>query len=223
MRITMRKSVAVLIAVLLSFASTQSGSYAQCLSKEFEPGPVAKTTGDALLDAQFNAEATHLSAVFRVNAKMVLLQDSGGENALASCQKPDPEHDGTVYLGARLIEKELFRMDRGPIAVAAVMAHQWAHILQCALKSQIQGKTRELQADYLAGYYLRRKETSIRDWIGSFARKLYAAGDYREPSYHGTPDERVAAMLEGFSNYTALTIEHAFQDGEKFVSAMRLQ
>lgn len=207
------------LMALLLFGAAQSVS-AQCLQSV--PMQVAnrvtKTTGNPGLDSMFNGEANSLKDEFGVNPNMLLLDDSMGANASASCADTMPGYFGTVQFGVRLIAGELWRMDHGPVAVQGIMAHEWAHVLQCRLHSDLVGKDKELHADFMAGYYLSKRSTIARGNLGGFARSLFEKGDYnfRDPNHHGTPDERVTVMVAGYSCH-ANRLADAYEEGERLV------
>jgi len=82
----------------------------------------------------------------------------------------------------------------------------------------------ELQADYIAGWYIGRRRkwvplTSSQRSIQTIMRSFYAKGDYElnEPSHHGTPEERVAAISAGYAN-AELRIPDLYRESLRFVS-----
>lgn len=193
---------------------------AQCLS----PGGAAatvvlKSTGNAALDAKFNAEGNRLYATFGINPNMFLFDDGRSPNAFASPQNTLNGYTGSVYFGVTLLRSELWSMSKGEAAVAGIMAHEFAHILQVSRGLDAPSRTRELQADYLAGYYLGKKGLIGQLSLPAFAESLFEKGDYqfRSPSHHGTPAERVAAMKAGFDD-SGSTLGDAYDNGLAFVN-----
>jgi hypothetical protein len=110
-------------------------------------------------------------------------------------------------------------MNKGGYAVAGIMAHEFAHILQFDKESELSGKARELHADFMAGYYLGKKSYFAPTNVRAFAVSLFEKGDYafRSPSHHGTPQERVNAMVAGVQSAN-LDLDDAYETGERFVS-----
>ena len=189
---------------------------AQCVRDNINVGQVFKSTGDPQLDERFNEEAYMLYRVFNVSPNLLIFDDRGSPNAFALPAGPA----GTVLFGIGLIQDELWSMSKGGRALAGVMAHECAHILQLQTGCQLGGKRRELHAAFLAGYYLSCKGYFTQTNIAAFARSLFEKGDYNfwSESHHGTPHERVAAMIEGFS-YGGRALPLAYSAGIMYVSS----
>lgn len=95
------------------------------------------------------------------------------------------------------------RKNYGKEIINAVLAHEFAHALQH--KSGMyeywrDGKKPELHADFLAGFYMGKKELLSKDKLTAFANEFYGNGDFDffAPQHHGTPEERRCAFLEGY-------------------------
>ena len=105
-----------------------------------------------------------------------IYDDHGKPNAAATLRKVRRNSDGTVVFGRTLLVRELYRGPYAAIAVAGIMAHEYAHILQ--LRSGA-GNVRvvllELHADCMAGWYLRRSRGG-RVKIQPFARSPLRKG-----------------------------------------------
>jgi hypothetical protein len=145
-----------------------------------------------------NQEASTIGMAFGVTPDLYALNDSSSANAYADC-------DGhRVMFGLRLLSEELGNPANGPLAVAGIMAHEFGHIFQCDKSSPLREKNRELQADFLAGWYLHNAKAAYGLDISGFARSVWSKGDYQftSPLHHGTPDERVRAMAAGFRTDT---------------------
>ena len=87
----------------------------------------------------------------------------------------------------------------------AILAHEVGHIVQFHEGSRLATKPKELQADYLAGWYMANRdrsdqwsETSVQQNMSGFFR--LGDYDYNSPDHHGTPNERFAALVAGFRN-----------------------
>ena len=86
-------------------------------------------------------------------------------------------------------------------------------------RNNLPTKLRELHADYLAGYYL-GKEGLSREKMEVFARSLFEMGDYNfwHPDHHGTPQERVQAMITGFmAGRHNRSVDEAYREGVEWV------
>src|SRR5262249_37237136 len=110
------------------------------------------------------------------------------------------------------------------VAVTAVCAHEFGHILQyktpglleALLEGQVTDKRVELHADFLAGYFAGIRKLEKPDFPAAiFPFKLRSMGDnnFKDPGHHGTPDERAAAAVQGF--------KVAYHERRKLVDALR--
>lgn len=164
------------------------------------------STGDAALDRALIAEMRSIMSVIPVNPGIRIIDDGRNPNAFAMDQNLIPGTRGTILFGITLLTSEL-RAVGGGYAVAGIAAHECAHIFQFTTNyarsltgGQRTAKAMELHADFLAGYYLARdKANSIQ--IRTFAQSLFSKGDqdYNNPRHHGTPQQRVRSMEEGYS------------------------
>ncbi|HWJ73477.1 MAG TPA: hypothetical protein VNX29_09960 [Kaistia sp.] len=162
------------------------------------------TSGDRQLDRALIAELRKVCRVFGINPGFQYLDDSSSPNAYATTDTYISNTKGTVLFGLGLVNSEIVNR-YGGAAVAGIAAHEGSHIFQFystflpKLQSGSTARPVELHADYLAGYYFKmtgRTEKSIE----SFGASLRRMGDFdfSNPSHHGTPDERVRAMLGGY-------------------------
>jgi predicted metalloprotease len=95
---------------------------------------------------------------------------------------------------------------QGDAAAAIVFAHEWGHAMQArlALRHHL-GIDKELSADCLAGAWLSgmgRRGVLKEGDLDEAASLIYSIGDrpgtnWRDPSAHGTPRQRVAALQVG--------------------------
>jgi len=209
-------AIAVLLSVRCNLAQ------ADCLvGNGFQSGATFKTSGVPELDLRFNQEAGMIASVFGVTPNMFFIEDGSNPNAFAAPKISLPGYFGTVFFGFRLVRDQLWQSEMGGHAVAGIMAHEFTHILQFRRSSKLSGMYRELHADYMAGYYLGRKSYFTPVDIRPFARSLFALGDsaFWSPDHHGTPEQRVRAMVAGFGSRN-LTLNTAFGAGEKEVRKM---
>ena len=186
-----------IIFIIIIFFSTDT--YSQCFNGHFSrTGSVLKTTGNSILDSKFNSEKINIDLTFAVATDLYIMDDSGSPNALASCGSNIGDFDGTVRFGRNLLVNELYNSNKGEIAIAGILAHEIAHVTQCKFMSPLQAQYRELQADFLAGYYLGTRGDISYERLKRFYISLYEKGDWSDPTHHGTPVQRVNAMLSGF-------------------------
>ena len=152
---------------------------------------------------------------------LAFLDDSEGKNAFAI------PHDvtgrgsphGAVLIGVRLIHDLLTRPGAmtqfsNAWSVAAVLAHEWAHIAQFGngvrtFDGRVVGL--ELMADAISGWYLAKKLQIIAATYGpviwqngaadqsAAARAVYSLGDtnFTSRNHHGTHHQRFNAFIAG--------------------------
>ena len=185
------------------------------------------------IDAQLSGIAAHTAATFAISPSIRYYDDGRAPNAFASSYRTEGRPDGSVRLGVNLVASEVRRFvtteqnaqRQYSYSVTAILAHELAHIVQVKQGMASPGKATELQADFLAGWYLSvlaqtdpnfRLSSGLEDGIRAF----YSRGDYdfNSPHHHGTHDERAAAFLAGFrtgapSIASAWTASVAFRSG----------
>ena len=112
--------------------------------------------------------------------------------------------DGTVYLGKDLVHDEVEAYSWFNIVLWGIVSHECGHILQYSQHQPIPKKggeqlRRELEADFLAGYYLgiRWRETKFdtRAFRDSISQKGDESGGTEQT--HGTREQRVRAVEHG--------------------------
>jgi hypothetical protein len=175
----------------------------QCfLNKTISVGAPLETTGSEKLDYILSSESTKIKNLFKVDVELFAYDDQNKPNAFASPVCRTLGCHGSVAIGKTLLLDELV-MSSGYSSICGIMAHEFAHILQYQQKSKLKGKFSELQADYLAGWYLGRTKNLEKADLKSFAVSLFNKGDYDFYSqlHHGTPEERSKIMILGFSDY----------------------
>jgi len=148
-----------------------------------------------------------LSTTFDVLPDFVYYNDFDGANALATTRGISRAH-GTVLYGQRYLKQHLGLRVHPDVAVTAVCAHEFGHIVQYKLNlrptltaGQTTVKRLELHADFLAGYFSGIRKQQKPDYPAEvFASTKAAAGDNQvnHPNHHGRPEERSAAITRGF-------------------------
>lgn len=170
--------------------------------------PIISKSGDANFDYALAHTLARLTATMQVLPGFAYYDDHDGLNAFASPAVRLQRADGTVLFGGRLLRRLMAGRDNPDVAVTAVCAHEYAHILQFKRgliprlrAGQTTVKRAELHADFLAGYYAGRRKLEKRDYPAAvFAATQHGFGDNQvnHPGHHGTPQERAAAIVEGF-------------------------
>lgn len=189
---------------------------------DISPSDVSNTTGNPALDTAFVKERLVLNKAFGVNPSLFILNDSNGSNAFAIPESLQPGFQGSVLFGYRLMIEE-FTSSPTNFTIPAIMAHEFGHIYQFTHGGGPRTtKLMELHADYLAGWYMRNRQSgspwsqqSLRQTLYAF----YSKGDYafNDPSHHGTPDERLKAALAGI-NDSSPGAAGAYQSGLRMVA-----
>ncbi|MBK7599427.1 MAG: hypothetical protein IPJ07_13255 [Acidobacteria bacterium] len=178
------------------------------------------SSGNTRLDQAFNQEYAWLTGVFGVRPSLFMYEDSDGPNAKAMPVSYKPgQFQGTVIFGINLLRSEF---ERNPVnfTIPAILAHEFGHIIQFTGRIQLTGKLIELHADYIAGWYMKHRDTawseiSIRQSMDGF----YRIGDYdfNSPLHHGTPDERLNAFLGGVRDSSS-NVAAMVRNGSQFVT-----
>lgn len=200
---------AFLLLLIVGIAPPAS---AQCLQGAFSGGAVFATTGNAALDAKFVAERNLIGSQLGLMPAMYVFDDGASPNAFAVPAQ------GAVYFGRTLLTTELWNLAKGEVAVAGIMAHEFTHLYEAKRGTALTGTQRELLADFMAGWYLGRKSYLMPVNVAAFARSLYEKGDYAfwSAQHHGTPAERVNAMVRGFHD-AVRSLPQAYSDGVSLV------
>jgi hypothetical protein len=194
-------------------------------------GQATSYSGNAILDQNLTNEYYKLVNCFGVMPMSYYIFENGSPNAFATGNISNANYpDGTVVLGLKLIQNECSQSPSGTcVSMAVVMAHEFAHILD--FKNRFVrpgGKIPELFADYMAGVYLHTRELtfSYTD-IKEAAQSIYTKGnyDFNNPQFHGTPQERMNALLAGYnfsrqmvaSGRNSFTIQEAMQSAKRYL------
>jgi hypothetical protein len=170
-----------------------------------------------MIDQIMPLEYGVLQQGFQVSPDFAFFDDSSGANALATTANiVGSSPHGSVLFGIRLLQAELGTTWWGA-AIAGIAAHEFAHIVQ--FHSGVGGPVyrRELHADFMAGWYLGAKQIyGTPVMIGGLGQSLFGKGDFdfNSPGHHGTPQQRVSAMLAGYQRgLSGLNMGQAFSFG----------
>lgn len=171
--------------------------------------PMIPHSSDRAFDFALAQTLARLSKTFDVLPSFAYFDDFDQPNAYATpARRQNGGPDGTVLFGKRMLQNLLQRPEHPDVAVAAVCAHEFAHILQFKrrLDRPLQPpgasvRRVELQADFFAGYFAGLRKRERPDFPAAvFATTKHSLGDdhIHASEHHGTPDERAAAITQGF-------------------------
>jgi hypothetical protein len=172
------------------------------------------------LDVFYDREGFALVNEYQVQPRGFYYLDGATPNAMATSQVVTPYGpDGTVVFGMTLLQQE-FQADPEGRVVRAIMAHEFAHLVQFKRGLTTPGKRPELQADYMAGWYSFSQQVSM-DQLEPILMSFFQKGDYafNSPHHHGTPGERIAAVRAGYDAAWP-TIDDAWAGSEQYLAGV---
>lgn len=186
-------------------------------------------SGDKGFDRALAKTLVRLSDLFEVLPGFAF-QDLEEENAYATNRdKFGNRDDGTVIFSRSLFRSIMARPENPHICVAAVCAHEFAHILQFKtgvydrlVSSDKRVKRLELHADFLAGYFAgKRKKENGNFPAAAFASMQFSIGDngFGDIGHHGTNVERGRAVVQGFNSgfHNSENLSTAIETGVRYV------
>lgn len=193
-------------------SSLDAGAFLNTASRAqlYETGnePMISNSGDRDFDLALAHMLAKISDEFSVLPGFAYYDDFESPNAFATNVPRRQNADGTVLFGQRLLKQLLATRESPDVAVAAVCAHEFGHILQYKHhlddrvgEGQATAKRVELQADYFAGFFAGIRKREREDFPAAiFAVTQFNMGDDRtsHPLHHGTKEERGAAISQGF-------------------------
>ena len=194
--------------------------------------PIKQKSGNPNFDYALAQTLARLTSTLQVLPGFAYYDDHDGLNAFASPAVRLHRADGTVLFGERLLRRLMSGTDHPDVAVTAICAHEYGHVLQFkrGLIQQLRAgqatvKRAELHADYLAGYYAGRRKLDKPDYPAAvFAHTQHSFGDNQvnHPSHHGTPVERANAIIMGFNvgNKDKRELDEAVQIGLNYVARL---
>jgi hypothetical protein len=170
--------------------------------------PMIPRSGDKDFDLAQAHTLARISEVLEVLPGFAYYDDYDGANAYATREARLANADGTVLFGQYFLRQLMKGPESPDVAVAAVCAHEFSHILQFKRgldrtvgAGQPTVKRVELQADFLAGYFAGIRKLERPNFPAAvFALTQYNSGDnmINHQSHHGTPQDRGAAISRGF-------------------------
>jgi hypothetical protein len=170
--------------------------------------PILPKSGIPNFDLALVHTLSDMTAQFGVLPAFAYYEDGDHPQAYATKDKRLDRADGTVLFGLRMLRQTLLEIESPDVAVTAVCAHEYGHIVQIAYgltrtltAGQVTVKRAELHADFMAGYYAGTRKLRRPDYDAAvFATKLGSMGDDKinDPQHHGTLKERGQAVVQGF-------------------------
>lgn len=157
-------------------------------------------------ERQFGGVLADISRHFEVVPGFSFYDDEDSPNAVAIDKAVIRTTKGTVAFGRRLLREQL-AIDSQGISVAAISAHEFAHIFQYQsgfferIERAYPRHIIELQADFLAGVYLRHFEQDRRNLsLQGVGRAWEEMGETRftKQSTHGTTAMRLDSIQAGY-------------------------
>ena len=164
---------------------------------------LSNTSGNINLDNIFNTEVSVLKKFFSVNPSFYFYNDNGSPNAISM---PIIENtnfpSGTIIFGKSLLIQE-FKTSNSGTTIPIVIAHEFGHIIDYKFKvaTNYETKIKELFADFEAGCFLFYRSVLISTDVRAVLLDFYNRGEYEfnNPDHHGTPQERLDALLAGYN------------------------
>lgn len=168
----------------------------------------APGTGNRALDYALAQTLSRITDVFQVLPGFVFYDDREHANAFATPRLRFRHTDGSVLFGRSFLKQLLSTNTDGEIALTAVCAHEFAHILQfkrglvsAPINSPGAFGRLELQADLLAGYFAGTRKRARRSYPAAVFTETLASLNVSNDGQrsHGTPSQRRAVIARGFN------------------------
>jgi hypothetical protein len=198
--------------------------YAQNAKQLAQETKFVRSSGDSEVDDLCTRAGDGLRRLFQVSPDFAYFDDSNPSgaiewgykgNAFATTARMSESSDGSVLFGLtllRLVSARNAMNRRWKVSVVSILAHEWGHIAQFKRQMLTPGRAQELQADFLAGWFLAKIGGDAED-SKQGVWQLFGMGDrlpYNHPQHHGTPVQRAGAIARGFeAAASAATIDAA--------------
>jgi hypothetical protein len=149
-------------------------------------------------------EFANICNIFKIRSKLLFFGGDKSRNAFAKTAGTEPGLHGTVYLGKDLVREEVEAYSWFNVDLWGIMAHECGHVVQFSGGQSFSIKggellRRELEADFLAGYYLGTKWRETPFDARAFRDSISQKGDVTggTDQTHGTREQRVRAVEGG--------------------------
>lgn len=161
-------------------------------------GQPTTTSGNPQVDGAFEQEFYSQRNFWGLpQVSFLFLSDCDSPNAYAQPQ-------GMTILFGTSLTYQTYSRYRTPLPLWQVMAHEFGHMMQFTYgASWLNAPTaapRELEADMFSGFYLIYAKAFVSPAeMQTTLQQAFSIGDYgyNSPSHHGTPIQRVAAVVAG--------------------------
>ena len=203
-----RRSGFFLVVISLSIFATERSSSAQSCAQQVrqEFNNVQDTSGNPGLDSDFIRHISAIGGMFGVHPGFFVGEETSSINAIAFPCSVIPGTRGTVVFGKKLIINQFQNTGPANVSITAIVAHEFAHVAQRERESNLRGSSKELQADYLAGWFIAKtseafatRQFIINQTIAAFNALGDKTSGNSDP--HGSGQERVQAVMAGMGNY----------------------
>jgi len=164
-------------------------------------------SGNRRLDRAIGILLADLANRFRVRPGFAFYDDGSSPNAIATPFSHFRATEGTVLFGRKLLARHLSK-PFGDLFIAAVCAHEFAHISQFSSgyfrrlsASYPTAKLVELHADFLSGFYIGSRNVSYSaQELVALGRAIEEIGDsnFTALDHHGTASERLRSIERGY-------------------------
>jgi hypothetical protein len=211
----------VAIILLIGIQHSQSKAQTGCLALSGNGAGVANeqltsTTGNAQLDFALTKEIALLRVAFDANCSVWILNDQNGMNAYATQQVLNPAcGDGSIKLGYRMMLMQL-QLSNWGATLPFILAHEFGHIKAYKngwsfSRGEPTVKKDELFADFCAGCYMWDRQAFAATDVKTTIIAFLNLGDFGffSHDHHGTPQERVNALMNGFEFTHQFRVNHA--------------
>jgi hypothetical protein len=224
-------SLMLLPATSLRAAGTPSLTCASLGSVgDVDTYPRRASSDNPRLDEAVILELKKILVVIPVNPEFQYIQEDL-PNAFAMRTSDVLGTKGSVLLGLKLMNSLLEDDKAGKAAggaIAGICAHEVGHIYQFFNDhydhmSPLGTIAVELHADLIAGYYMGRRGDATPDQVNVFSLALFnrTGFDFTDPSFHGTPGERIAAVDKGYIlAKQGMSLPDACTRGEAYIKSL---
>ncbi|MBX5046981.1 neutral zinc metallopeptidase [Rhizobium lentis] len=194
--------------------------------------PMIPRSGDKDFDYALAHTLAKISSTFDVLPGFAYYDDYDGKNAYATPTARLSRADGTVLFGQGMLADLRASGDHPEIAVTAVCAHEFGHILQYKhnlmdplLAGQNTVKRVELQADFFAGYFAgirKREKATYAAAVVAATQARFGDNAINDRDHHGTNQERGAAVVDGFrlGSGTSRTLSEVIQIANNYALSL---
>lgn len=204
------KSILSFVFFTLYFISVSTIGFSQgCFLNQSDRNQIGDpyySSGNAQLDQAIAEESRIAQSFFMLNCKVFYFEDNPPNAYFSPYYYFDQNYpDGSIVFGKNLLQYQLrfFNKKGEGGAIPFIFAHELGHAKANNMRWSFgSNKKNELFADFCAGMYLYSKIAQQGFEIDkeNIKRAFYEMGDFLfgDPRHHGTPEERVNALIAGY-------------------------